>query len=223
MGSDDLHKKRKAKNLKDLQRKQAKRESYDRVLIVCEGEKTEPFYFIGLRDWYRLNTANIEITGECGSDPMSVFNKTKELYEKSKKESNTFDRVYCVFDKDDHPNYQQATNAISQIRYKDTFFAITSVPCFEYWLLLHFVYSTKPYQGTEDKSVGSHVLNELRKYIPDYTKGKKDIFSLLQHQLKTAIANAKRSNKEAESNYTDNPSTKVVHLVEYLINLKICK
>ena len=52
MGCDDLFKKRKAKKLKDHQRKVAIREPYDRVLIVCEGEKTEPSYFMELREYY---------------------------------------------------------------------------------------------------------------------------------------------------------------------------
>ena len=39
------------------------RESYDRVLIVCEGKKTEPSYFGDLLTHYRLSMANIEIVG----------------------------------------------------------------------------------------------------------------------------------------------------------------
>ncbi|WP_157608147.1 hypothetical protein [Ruminobacter sp. RM87] len=43
MGSEDLFKKRKARRLKDQQRRIGFCKSYDRVLIVCEGEQTEPF------------------------------------------------------------------------------------------------------------------------------------------------------------------------------------
>lgn len=50
MGSDDLHKKIKAKTLKQKQRKIGTRKPYDRVLIVCEGAKTEPLYFKALRE-----------------------------------------------------------------------------------------------------------------------------------------------------------------------------
>ena len=45
MGSDDLFHKRKAKQTRDLKRKKDKRAPYDKVLIVCEGGKTEPNYF----------------------------------------------------------------------------------------------------------------------------------------------------------------------------------
>ena len=46
MGSDNLYHKRKAKKAKDLARRKSKRAPYDKVLIVCEGEKTEPNYVI---------------------------------------------------------------------------------------------------------------------------------------------------------------------------------
>ena len=42
MGSEDLFYKRKAKISADLERRKAKRARYQKVLIVCEGEKTEP-------------------------------------------------------------------------------------------------------------------------------------------------------------------------------------
>ena len=106
MGSDDLFKKRKAKKLKDHQRKVAMRKPYDRVLIVCEGEKTEPSYFMELREYYGLHTANIEITGECGSSPTTILAKAKELFNKAKQDGNPFDRVYCIFDKDEHTTYE---------------------------------------------------------------------------------------------------------------------
>jgi hypothetical protein len=54
VGTDNFHHKRKAKLAKDLQRRQARRAPYEKVLIVCEGGKTEPNYFTELRDHYEL-------------------------------------------------------------------------------------------------------------------------------------------------------------------------
>lgn len=54
---------RKARTFRELQRRQPKRAAYDRVLIVCEGSKTEPTYFRELVDHLKLNTANVEIDG----------------------------------------------------------------------------------------------------------------------------------------------------------------
>jgi len=51
MGSDDLFHKRKAKNAQQLARRKARRAPYAKVLIVCEGEKTEPLYLNDLKDY----------------------------------------------------------------------------------------------------------------------------------------------------------------------------
>lgn len=42
---------------KQLERKLGQRASYDRILIVSEGSKTEPNYFKDIRAAYRLQTA----------------------------------------------------------------------------------------------------------------------------------------------------------------------
>jgi hypothetical protein len=59
MGTDNLFHKRKARRASELTRRKTRRESYAKVLIVCEGEKTEPLYFNDLKDHYGLNSANI--------------------------------------------------------------------------------------------------------------------------------------------------------------------
>ena len=108
MGTDDLFHKRKAKRASELARRKARREPYAKVLVVCEGEKTEPNYFNGLKDHYGLNSANVEVCGECGSDPLSIYRYARQLYREEKDADDPFDRVYCVFDKDTHGTYQQA-------------------------------------------------------------------------------------------------------------------
>ena len=55
MGTDNLFHKRKAKAAIDTQRRKSNRESYDKVLIVCEGDKTEPLYFSELIDHYEIH------------------------------------------------------------------------------------------------------------------------------------------------------------------------
>jgi len=42
----------------DLERRKSRRAPYDRVLIVCEGSKTEPNYLQELIDCLELNSAN---------------------------------------------------------------------------------------------------------------------------------------------------------------------
>ena len=221
MGADNLFHKRKAKGPRDFKRSKPKYAPYDRVLIVCEGSKTEPNYFEELRDHYALETANVRISGECGSDPMSVVQHGKDLYREEQRKGDAYDRVYCVFDGDvARAKYHEALSAIANAKPKGAFFGITSVPCFEYWFLLHFVYTTSPFTAVGGVSAGDAMKTELRKYWPHYVEGLKSTFSYLLNQLDRAKAYAARALAEAEHNGTDNPSTRVHELVSYLQNIK---
>ena len=223
MGSENLFHKRRAKAADRLGRKKAKRSSYDKVLIVCEGEKTEPNYFRELIDIYEINTANVAIDGTGGSSPKSVLNRAIELYELEDRKGDPFDSVYCVFDKDRHDSYEETLSKIASKRPKGIFYAAVSIPCFEYWLLLHFAYSTKPYATTGSKSIGEEVLKDLLNFMPGYTKGTRNVFSTLYPQLDFAKANAARVLQNAHDNHTDNPSTYAHELIEYLQNIKCVK
>jgi len=220
MGTDNLFHKRKEIRDAQLARRRFRRAFYAKVLIVCEGEKTEPNYFNGLKDHYGLNGANVEVSGECDSDPHSIVEFARERYREAKNAGDSFDTVYCVFDKDTHASYQQAIDQINRATPKGIFFAITSVPCFEYWLLLHFCYTTKPFEPLPGNSAGNQMLRELKKYMPDYEKGQEDIFPILLDQLEHAKHNAARSLDAGKSGHTDNPSTHVHLLVEYLQQIK---
>lgn len=223
MGTDNLFHKRKARKARDLGRRKPRREPYAKVLIVCEGEKTEPFYFSGLKDHYGLNSANVEITGNCGSAPNSIFDHARKRYREEKDAGDPFDAVYCVFDKDTHVTFDQAVDAIGRATPKHVFHAITSVPSFEYWLLLHFVYSTKPYTALPGNSAGQQVLTDLTAYMPDYAKGSQDTFIQLLDQLDFAKNNSERALRTASANDTDNPTTHVHELVHFLQNIKHVK
>ena len=217
MGTDNLHHKRKAKSISDLKRKKAKRAPYDRVLIVCEGEKTEPYYFSELIDYYRLNSANIEVTGNCGSSPSCVLTEAQKRQQQEIKKGDAYDKVFCILDKDCHKNYNKVLSEMSLLT---EFKAITSVPCFEYWLLLHFNYTTSPYCKTEKKSICDKVIQELKSYLPNYEKGTSGVFIKLLDKMDGAIASSKSVLAEARRNKTDNPSTHVYELVDYLRSLK---
>lgn len=213
MGTDNLHHKRKAKSLESLARRASKRSSYDRVLIVCEGKKTEPYYFLGLIRHYKINSANIEVDGSSGSSPCKVYERALDVAKQEEINGNPFDRVYCVFDKDSHSTYSETLRKISET---ENFYAANSVPCFEYWLLLHFVYTTKGYARSGKKSIADAVITDLKKHISDYTKGREDIFEELVDKIEVAKSNSKRSLREALINKTDNPSTNIHDVIEYL-------
>ncbi|MFZ4524299.1 MAG: RloB family protein [Chlorobium sp.] len=87
---------------KKLQRKKALKKGADRLLIVTEGEKTEPYYFGEIRMHYRLSTARVEIMqSKYGTTPQQVVDFAVDKCNETKE----YESVYCVFDRDDHPNF----------------------------------------------------------------------------------------------------------------------
>lgn len=222
MGTDDLFHKKKARLAESHRRKKAKRAPYKRVLIVCEGRKTEPNYFRGLRLALGLHPANVIIADKkSGLDPKNLVEYALEEFNKDK----SFDHVNCVFDKDKHTTYEAALDRITATRLKGgaKIHAITSVPCFEVWILLHFIYSTGSFQAAANDSNCALVVRELRKEgrIPGYEKGTENVFDAVGDKLDTAILNAKRLEEFHLTSGTDNPSTKVHILVTNLKNLKL--
>ena len=110
MGSDDLFHKRRKRSKESLKRKAARRDPFDVVLIVCEGEKTEPHYLREMRDDLGLNADNVVITGDCDSSPTSVVAAAIRIFE----QDSEFDSVFCVFDRDTHADYDKALNKLKE-------------------------------------------------------------------------------------------------------------
>lgn len=219
MGTENLHHKRKQRTRDSFKRKISRRDTYDVVLIVCEGKKTEPYYLKAFCDDRKLNSANIKVVG-VGADPLKIVDHALKEFNETK----DYDRVFCVFDKDQHATYQDALHKIKTLRERIKnvipIYGITSVPCFEYWILLHFVDSARPYNRAGKKSPGDLLLSEIKNYIKDYHKGHKDIFNVTKHKLKIALDCAKKIYAQQEENGTDNPSTNMYELIEYLENIK---
>lgn len=210
-----------SRNRGSLTRPTPRREPYDRVLIVCEGSKTEPNYLKELVAHYRLSSANIQITGEGGAAPNSVVGYAIELFEKDP----DYDRVYCVFDRDGHPTFHAAVQQVQDKRLirrsgrkkigEAHFEAITSIPCFEYWVLLHFRDTTAHMSRFAD------LLPYMRK-VPElcmYDKGARGLFGVTHAQLYAALDRADRANRAAEAACTDNPTTRMPELIRYLLQL----
>lgn len=99
-----------------------------KILIVCEGENTEPSYF----SQFKLSSADIYPVGE-GKNTLSLVDSVQKIIERSK---YNYDEIWCVFDKDDFPN-QNFDNAIKKadsLGYKVAY----SNQAFEFWFILHF-------------------------------------------------------------------------------------
>jgi hypothetical protein len=207
---------RKPKGPKDLNRKQATRKEYERILIVCEGEKTEPAYFNYLIDQYKLRTANIEITPANGSDPVSVVQYAKQCKKDADKKENPFDHVYCVFDCDQHVGFSDASKQAKTAGIQLS----RSWPCFEYWFLLHFTYERKPFCATGNRTAANRCQSALRRYHPGYKKGGKDLFDRLFPLIEQAKQRAIQASQDAKATGEQNPSTEVHQLVTKLQEIK---
>jgi len=186
-------------------------------MIVCEGEKTEPFYFEGARKHYGLSSANIEIV-QAGGDPLSIARRAIQKLN----DDRELDRAYCVFDRDTHTTFDEALRLISEHRLSANrrLFAAYSIPCFEIWLLLHFAYSTAPYSPGGGRSAAANVLHALQQRWPEYNKGRTDAFEALATRMDKAFENARKLMRHNASAVSANPATTIHELVEYLKNLK---
>ena len=96
------------------------------ILIVCEGENTEPSYL----NRFRVSSATVKPVG-TGYNTISLVNKAIQLTKEKQ-----YDQVWCVFDKDDFSE-NDFNNAI-QIAQTNSFGVAYSNQSFEYWLILHF-------------------------------------------------------------------------------------
>lgn len=216
----------KVRQKKQLERKQGRRASYDRVLIVSEGSKTEPNYFREIRSAYRLHTANVEVRpSELGTAPIQVVQYAQELLQNGDRHKNiqsrAFEKVYAVFDRDDHESYHEALTLAASLdgrlrndaKQPVVFWAIPSVPSFELWLLLHFEDVRTPLHRDE-------VMRRLKLHIHGYDKGAGNAFAITSKYLSVATQRAERL-AESFTAYTDpEPFTAIAELVKLLTTLR---
>lgn len=194
-------------NISRRDRLKSKRRAPANYLIVCEGKKTEPNYFNGLKK--QINEPNIEVKG-TGRNTTDLVKYTQKFINYA---SKVYGQVWVVFDKDDY-NDEQFNQAIANCDYNDCW----SNPNFELWLLAHLKKVAK-YISKDD------VLDELNKEfqkngLGNYSKNDINIFERVTKdgKLHTAIENCKQMeelNKNGQASER-NPMTKVYRIVEGL-------
>ena len=159
--------------------------------MVCEGERTEPLYFHALKDRLRLRTLDVKGTGD---DPRTLVDFAKRLRDEEERRGDGFDFVYCVFDRDMHPAFKEA----SDVAQRSGIGLARSWPCFEFWLLLHFEYSRKAYARRGRRSACDACIQDLRRHIPNYSKGDRAYLDGLWDHLDAAIDRARRVLEDAK-------------------------
>lgn len=110
-----------------------------RGLIFCEGE-TEQNYFSGLitQEEYRRKFASIsvEIYKPKNHSPKGLVDEAKRKARKAKREKDSYDFIWVVFDQDGHANISDVFHEAST--YNPQIKIAFSVSCFEFFVLLHF-------------------------------------------------------------------------------------
>jgi len=164
----------------------------------------------------------VVIADHAGSAPNNVVEAAKDARDARRRqadagEEDQFEEVWVSFDTEGPQNpdrLAQARNAIERARQLG-FLTAVSNPCFEYWLLLHFVYFVRPIEN------GAAACKLLRKHIPKYGKGLK-CFDIIYPNTDTARERANRvfeeRHKYSSTHPCDcHPCTEVHKLVESLL------
>lgn len=193
------------------------RPPYPRILIACEGEKTEPLYFEDIRKKNRVPSAHVRVLhSDLGTEPRQVvdFAEGKFL------ETREYEWVFAVFDRDDHRTYHDALARAQSLDKKlknnekeaIRFVAIPSVPCFELWLLLHFVNQLAFCHRNE-------LFRRLAKHITGYSKGQTGVFALTEPHVPVATSRAEGLRGRFGPHSGTDPYTEVDVLVAMLLKM----
>ena len=225
MGKDGQPKHQQA--ARELLRRKAQRQPAERLLIVCEGSKTEPLYLGEIRQQLRLPSANVQVQPAAyGTEPIRIVEYAERLFTEGQRalgiHARSFDRVVVVFDRDEHHSYHAALQRVAALngrlendeRVKVPFEAVVSVPCFELWLMLHFEDVFAPLQRDE-------ALARLRAHLAGYVKGQGSHWAATRDRLDAATG---RANALVAAGHTaeegTQPYTNMHELVHRLLHLK---
>lgn len=107
------------------------------MLIFVEGLRTEELYLI---DWHRRYRDKTRITIDAyRAGPLQLVKRAietnqKELRDEKRGRGKAHDQIWCIFDRDEHPNFESALDLAKQHGIS----LAVSNPCIELWFLLHF-------------------------------------------------------------------------------------
>jgi RloB-like protein len=145
-----------------------------KILIVCEGEDTEPNYFRA----FRVATTVCDVKG-TGCNTLSLIQEAERL-----SSLKNYLEVWCVFDKDSFP-IDSVQKAIQRAK-KKGFRIAFSDECFELWYLLHFQYLDVGVNRVRYRRLLTEKLGER------YEKNDRQMYDRLLNMQSDAISRAKR-------------------------------
>ena len=115
------------------------------ILVVCEGPVSEKQYVEYLKQFIGNPGVNIIYSRKHGVPRTIVDTAKQECQELRAVYREEFDEVWCIFDRDLHPNFNASIQTARDRGYR----LAVSNPCFELWLWLHHRPSPGPQTHTQ--------------------------------------------------------------------------
>jgi hypothetical protein len=203
------------KEQRKLARRKASRAGFPAILIVCEGRETEPIYIRGFCESRRINLAGVSLcAGTHETDAVSLVRIAQRRFAADP----DFDCVYVVCDGDATSLERAAALAARPLKRRDgqriTVNLVRSNPCIEFWLLLHFEYSARPYANAGE------VTRDLKRHLTDYDKADTQIFKQVEAGLERAMAHVKTLKRELTASGAQSPDSDMDQLIEQLLRMR---
>jgi hypothetical protein len=186
-------------------------------LIVVEGKATEPTYLEGVKARLKRRAAAVIVHHGAHTDPVGIVREAMKLRDAQTEKAGEattepYDQVWVVFDREeyDHPRRHQVPAALALAAANGVRVAL-SIPSFEFWLLLHFSFTTAAFNGCVA------VKKALKKFIKSYEKADLPLDDLLG-RVATAIKRAEKCHRHWQTapGGDRNPSTHVDELLRAL-------
>lgn len=179
-----------------------------RFTIYCEGKNTEPGYFEAIRRIYRNSLLvihpDVGVPKTIAERAVRDLKQGRPARERRRRKSQfaARDVVWVVFDRDEHPGFEDAIRRCQQ----NCIRVGASNPCFELWLVLHDQDYNAPVRSDQIQSI----LSQLR---PEYRRRRSKVldFDALVLRVIDAEGRAERQ-LELRKSVGDpfgNPSTRV--------------
>jgi hypothetical protein len=183
------------RRIKDLRRRVRFRIPNRAELIVCEGSRTEPAYFNGLKRKLRLPAVQVDVVAsEDASCPADVVTCAIARKKEGAREGLPYANIWCLMDVEIPAHHEALGEATDQARGKKIH-VILSNPFFEYWLLLHFEKVITPFKTDRE------LQNALKRVHPTYKKTRIG-FDRLYPLVGTAIKHAEEVLRQTDCGAT---------------------
>lgn len=184
----------------------------NRFFLLCEGQpgKSEYLYYQKLiRDLnlpkHKVEVILVPIKKNTGRELVKEAIKLKQIHS---------DIAWVAYDKDGYTKHPETFALADQKKINIAFSSI----CFEFWILLHYEYTSKSFVNCAD--LCHHLKN---KHSIDCSKSIENLYELTKEMLNTAISNAKQLVLAQKSAYPEktpiyekNPYTNLYELIDDL-------